>query len=154
MIGIIAAAGVKATRNLSETVPPPQLPELIVVAAWVAFSTGLVLAFNAEPGVLLVADSERHRDVLAATGATLLAGSVVGTLVAGAALGAFVTLVGTHPHRPPRLSLLLGGFFVLIVGGAGTAAPPHSSSETWYPLRNPGTSRCRFPPSRWQSQLG
>ena len=40
-------------------------------------------------------------------------------LVAGAALGAFANLVSADPRRPPRLVLLLGGFFVLTVGGMG-----------------------------------
>ncbi len=34
-------------------------------------------------------------------------------------LGAGANLVGAHPRRPPRLILLLGGFFVLTVGGVG-----------------------------------
>lgn len=49
----------------------------------------------------------------------MVAGSVVGTLVAGAVLGAFANLVRAHPQRPPRLILLLAGFFVLTVGGVG-----------------------------------
>lgn len=49
----------------------------------------------------------------------MIAGSVVGTLFAGAILGAYANLVGAHPERPPRLVLLLGGFFVLTVGGLG-----------------------------------
>jgi hypothetical protein len=52
-------------------------------------------------------------------GATRLAGEIVGTLVAGAALGVFANLVAAGPRRPPRLILLLGGFFVLTVGGLG-----------------------------------
>jgi uncharacterized membrane protein YjjB (DUF3815 family) len=50
---------------------------------------------------------------------TRLAGAVIGTLVAGTVLGACGNLVGAHPERPPRLILLLGGFFVLTVGGVG-----------------------------------
>jgi hypothetical protein len=34
-------------------------------------------------------------------------------------LGAFANLVGAHRHQPPRLILLLGGFFVLTVRGVG-----------------------------------
>jgi uncharacterized membrane protein YjjB (DUF3815 family) len=52
-------------------------------------------------------------------GVTRLAGAVIGTLVAGVVLGACAHLVGVHPRRPPRLVLLLGGFFVLTVGGVG-----------------------------------
>jgi hypothetical protein len=39
-------------------------------------------------------------------------------------LGAFANLVGAHRHRPPRLILLLGGFFVLTVGGIGIRHVP------------------------------
>lgn len=52
-------------------------------------------------------------------GFTRLGGAVLGTIVAGAVLGAFASLVGSDPRRPPRLILMLGGFFVLTVGGVG-----------------------------------
>ena len=55
-------------------------------------------------------------------GATRVAGAVFGTLVAGIALGAFANLVAARPGRPPRLALVLGGFFVLTVGGVGSGA--------------------------------
>lgn len=41
------------------------------------------------------------------------------TLVAGVVLGAFAHLVDAAAKAPPRLVLLLGGFFVLTVGGLG-----------------------------------
>ena len=80
---------------------------------------GLVLAFNAEPGVLLWLVPGVIGTFLLQQGVTRLAGAVIGTLVAGAVLGACANLVGAHPRRPPRLILLLGGFFVLTVGGVG-----------------------------------
>lgn len=66
-----------------------------------------------------MADSKCDRYIPCPAGGNGLAGSVVGTLVAGAMLGAYANLVGAHPERPPRLVLLLGGFFVLTVGGLG-----------------------------------
>jgi uncharacterized membrane protein YjjB (DUF3815 family) len=120
VIGIVAGAGVTGHLDeLSETVPPPQLPELVVLVAWIAFCVGLVLAFNAEPGVVAWLIPSVIGTFLLQQGATVVAGSVVGTLVAGIALGAFGNLIGAHPQRPPRLILLLGGFFVLTVGGVG-----------------------------------
>lgn len=120
VIGIVAAVGATGhLEYLSETVPPPQLPELAVVLAWVAFCAGLVLAFNAELNVLWWLIPSVIGTFLLQQGATVVAGSVVGTLVAGAVLGAFANLVGAHPQRPPRLILLLAGFFVLTVGGVG-----------------------------------
>ena len=78
-----------------------------------------MLAFNAEPGVLLWLVPGVIGTFLLQQGVTRLAGAVIGTLVAGALLGAFANLVSAHPQRPPRLILLLGGFFVLTVGGVG-----------------------------------
>ena len=52
-------------------------------------------------------------------GATRLVGEIAGTLAAGIALGVFAGLSARPAGRPPRLVLLLGGFFVLTVGGLG-----------------------------------
>jgi uncharacterized membrane protein YjjP (DUF1212 family) len=120
VIGIVAAAGVSGHSDaLVETLPPPELPAAVVLAGWVLFCLGLVLAFNAEPSVLVWLVPSVLGTFLLQQGATRLAGAVVGTLVAGAALGAFANVMGAIPDRPPRLILVLGGFFVLTVGGAG-----------------------------------
>ncbi len=120
VIGIVAAAGVTGHLDyLFETVPPQQLHWLVVILAWVVFCVGLVLAFNAELRVLPWLIPSVIVTFLLQQGATVIAGSVVGTLVAGAILGAYANLVGAHPERPPRLALMLGGFFVLTVGGLG-----------------------------------
>ncbi len=50
---------------------------------------------------------------------TWLAGEVAGTFVAAAALSAAATRVGLRPSAPPRLILLLPGFFTLTVGSLG-----------------------------------
>ena len=91
----------------------------MVLAGWVVFCLGLMLAFNAEPAVLVWLVPSVLATFLLQQGATMLAGAVVGTLVAGAALGAYANAVGAIPGRPPRLILVLGGFFVLTVGGVG-----------------------------------
>jgi uncharacterized membrane protein YjjP (DUF1212 family) len=120
VIGIVAAAGITGhVDDLFETVPPPQLPELVVILAWAVFCVGLVLAFNAQLRVLAWLIPSVIVTFLIQQGATIAAGSVVGTLVAGAILGAYANIVGAHPERPPRLVLVLGGFFVLTVGGLG-----------------------------------
>jgi uncharacterized membrane protein YjjP (DUF1212 family) len=120
VIGIVAAADVTGHLDaLSETLPPPDLPYLVTLAGWVVFSAGLVLAFNAEPQVFLWLVPSVIVTFLLQQGATRLAGAVLGTLVAGAALGAFANLLDAGPRRPPRLVLVLGGFFVLTVGGLG-----------------------------------
>lgn len=120
VIGIVAATGVTGHGEmLVETLPPPELPLLVVLAGWVVFCVGLALAFNAEPGVLVWLVPSVIGTFLLQQGATRLAGAVLGTLVAGIALGAYGNLIGAQPLRPPRLLLLLGGFFVLTVGGVG-----------------------------------
>jgi uncharacterized membrane protein YjjP (DUF1212 family) len=120
VIGIVAAAGVTGNgQALVETLPEPELPLGIVILGWVVFSVGLVLAFNAEPGVLVWLVPGVIGTFLLQQGVTRLGGAVIGTLVAGAVLGACASLIGAHPRRPPRLILLLGGFFVLTVGGVG-----------------------------------
>lgn len=120
VIGIVAAAGVTGHGDtLFETLPPPQLPLAVILAGWVVFSVGLVLVFNAEPGILGWLVPSVLGTFLLQQAATWLADDIVGTLVAGAALGAFANVAGAGPHRPPRLLLFLGGFFVLTVGGVG-----------------------------------
>lgn len=120
VIGIVAATGVTGHGEaLAETLPPPELPLVVVLVGWVVFSLGLVLAFNAEPEALVWLVPGVIGTFLLQQGITRLGGAVIGTLAAGAVLGACADLVAAHPRRPPRLILLLGGFFVLTVGGVG-----------------------------------
>lgn len=120
VVGIVAAAGATGHLDaLSETLPPPALPTAVLLAGWVVFSAGLVLAFNGEPVVFAWLVPSVIATYFIQDGATRVAGSVVGTLVAGAVLGAFANLVDRSEHAPPRLILVLGGFFVLTVGGLG-----------------------------------
>jgi hypothetical protein len=54
VVGVVAAAEVTDHPELlSETVPPPDLSDPVLLAGWVVFSVGLVLAFNAEPSVFM-----------------------------------------------------------------------------------------------------
>ncbi|MFF3849798.1 threonine/serine exporter family protein [Streptomyces sp. NPDC002328] len=50
---------------------------------------------------------------------TKLIGETGGTFVAAAVLAATATVLDRAPHRPPRLVLLLPGFFALTVGSLG-----------------------------------
>ncbi|NUP22754.1 MAG: threonine/serine exporter family protein, partial [Streptomyces sp.] len=50
---------------------------------------------------------------------TKLIGETGGTFVAAVVLTAMATLLARSPHRPPRLVLLLPGFFTLTVGSLG-----------------------------------
>ena len=119
VIGIVAATGVSGHGDvLTETLPPPGCRSArswpagwCSVRASSARSTPARVRVWLVPGVL--------GTFLLQQGATHLAGAVIGTLMAGTALGACANLVSAHPERPPRLILLLGGFFVLTVGGVG-----------------------------------
>ena len=54
VLGIVAATGVAGPGDtLVETLPPPELPLVIVLAGRVGVLRGPVLAFDAETGVLL-----------------------------------------------------------------------------------------------------
>lgn len=120
VIGIVAATGATGHGEaLVETLPAPELPLGVVLLGWVVFSVGLVLAFNAEPGALVWLVPGVIGTFLVQQGVTHLSGAVIGTLVAGALLGGAANVVSADPGRPPRLILLLGGFFVLTVGGVG-----------------------------------
>ncbi|MGN6130200.1 MAG: hypothetical protein ACTHOK_07645, partial [Nocardioidaceae bacterium] len=120
VVGIVAAAEAAGRPDaLAETLPAPALPVLVVLLGWVVFSVGLVLAFDAEPGLVGWLVPSVIATYALQQGVTRLAGQVFGTLVAGAVLGAFANLVSGPSRRPPRLLLILGGFFVLTVGGVG-----------------------------------
>jgi len=120
VVGLVAAAEVTGHPDLlTETLPDPELSYGVLLAGWVVFSAGLVLCFNAEARVFVWLVPSVLATFLLQQGSTRVVGAVLGTLVAGAALGAFAALVGGGARRPPRLVLVLGGFFVLTVGGLG-----------------------------------
>lgn len=120
VVGVVAAAELAGRRDLlTETLPRPDVSYAVLLAGWVVFSAGLVLTFNAEPRVFLWLVPSVIATFLLQQGSTRVVGTVLGTVVAGAALGAFANLVDAGPRRPPRLVLVLGGFFVLTVGGLG-----------------------------------
>ena len=83
------------------------------------FAVGLVLAFNAHLRPLPWLIPTVIGTFLIQQGATRLVGEIAGTLAAGIALGVVAGLASRPAGRPPRLVLLLGGFFVLTVGGLG-----------------------------------
>ena len=120
VIGIVAATGVTGHGDaLVETLPPPELPLGVVLAGWVVFSAGLVLAFNAEPGVLVWLVPGVIGTFLLQQGAPRLAGAVHRHARGRCCARRLRQPGGRPPRRPPRLILLLGGFFVLTVGGVG-----------------------------------
>ena len=116
--GVLIAAEISGvgTGGLFETSVPSALPVALIVASWVPFAFGLALAFSA-----------RMRDVpwmLALTylgwgtqlGVTRWIGATAGTFVAATLLAAAAGYLEVSARRPPRIVLILGGFFALTVG--------------------------------------
>ena len=120
VVGIAGGAEITGRTDLLEEHPvTPTLPFAVVVLAWIPFSIGLTLAFNAHLSALRWLIPTVIGTYLVQQGATELVGDITGTLVAGIALGAVANIASRPAHRPPRLVIVLGGFFVLTVGGLG-----------------------------------
>jgi uncharacterized membrane protein YjjP (DUF1212 family) len=116
--GVLIAAEISGvgTGHLFEAAVPGVLPVGLIVASWLPFVIGLALTFSA-----------RMRDVpwvLALTylawgvqfGVTRWIGPTAGTFVAAALLAATAGYLEISARRPPRIVLILGGFFALTVG--------------------------------------
>jgi uncharacterized membrane protein YjjP (DUF1212 family) len=117
-VGVVIAAeisGVSADA-LFDSAVPPVLPFWLVAVSWVPFTFGLVLTFSA-----------RLRDfgwILALTylawgvqlAVTRWVGPAAGTFVAAVLLGAAAGALERSPRNPPRIVLIIGGFFALTVG--------------------------------------
>jgi uncharacterized membrane protein YjjP (DUF1212 family) len=116
--GILIAAEVSGagTASLFEATVPRGLPYWLIVISWVPFVLGMTLTFSA-----------RVRDmpwILALTylawgvqlGVTKWVGPDAGTFIAAGLLAAAAGFLELSPERPPRIVLILGGFFALTVG--------------------------------------
>jgi uncharacterized membrane protein YjjP (DUF1212 family) len=117
-LGVVVAAeisGVSPDRLFTTTVPPV-LPFWLVALSWAPFTLGLVLTFSA-----------RIRDLPWIMALTYLAwgvqiavtrwtGATAGTFVAAVLLGAAAGALERSPRNPPRIVLIIGGFFALTVG--------------------------------------
>ncbi|MEU7378601.1 threonine/serine exporter family protein [Streptomyces sp. NPDC042207] len=95
------------------------LPRWALFLAWIVFTAGTVLAFAIPlrffwPLLLLVYVTVGVQSAL-----TKLAGETGSTFVAAVVLAATATLIARGPRRPPRLILILPGFFTLTVGSLG-----------------------------------
>lgn len=116
--GVAIAADISnvGTRSLFESSVPLSLPHWLVALSWIPFSLGLVWTFSA-----------RMRDLIwillfvylawgTQLAATKLVGPVAGTFIAGTVLALAAGLLARSPSRPPRIVVILGGFFALTVG--------------------------------------
>jgi uncharacterized membrane protein YjjP (DUF1212 family) len=121
VVGIVAAAEVAGVgaAALTEQEVPAELPFLVVLLGWIPFTAGLALVFRARAADLGWVLGGVMGTFLAQQAVTRAVGEVTGTLVAGSLLGAYATWVSRSGRRPPRLVVVLGGFFVLTVGALG-----------------------------------
>ncbi|MET8856006.1 threonine/serine exporter family protein [Streptomyces sp. NPDC004579] len=108
-----------STRALFDIAAASDLPRWALFLSWIVFTVGTLLAF-AIPfrllGLLLVLV---YLTVAVQSLATKAIGETGGTFVAAAVLAAVTTRLTLRPHMPPRLVLLLPGFFTLTVGSLG-----------------------------------
>ncbi|MGW1124626.1 threonine/serine ThrE exporter family protein [Streptomyces sp. NPDC002526] len=106
-------------QDLFDVAAAADLPRWVLFASWTVFTVGALLAFAVPArllGMLLVLV---YLTVGVQTGFTKLLGDVGGTFAAAVVLGAATTWLARRPGRPPRLVLVLPGFFTLTVGSLG-----------------------------------
>ncbi|WP_328903994.1 threonine/serine exporter family protein [Streptomyces sp. NBC_00441] len=106
-------------QDLFDVAAAADLPRWVLFASWTVFTAGALLAFAVPArllGMLLVLV---YLTVGVQTGFTKLLGDVGGTFTAAVVLGAVTTWLARRPGRPPRLVLVLPGFFTLTVGSLG-----------------------------------
>jgi uncharacterized membrane protein YjjB (DUF3815 family) len=117
-IGVVAAAGVSgvATSKLFESDVPSVLPFWVLAVSWVPFTLGLVITFSARIQDLPWMLTLTYLAWFAQFGITRWAGAAVGTFIAAMLLAAAAGLLELSPKNPPRIVLIIGGFFALTVG--------------------------------------
>jgi uncharacterized membrane protein YjjB (DUF3815 family) len=117
-IGVVAAAGVSgvATTQLFESNVPAVLPFWLIAISWVPFTIGLVITFSARLRDLPLMLALTYVAWFCQLGVTRWAGPGAGTFIAAALLAAVAGLLELSPKNPPRIVLILGGFFALTVG--------------------------------------
>lgn len=107
------------THALFDVAAHGDLPRWALFLAWIVFTGGTLLAFAIPlrffwPLLLLV-----YVTVGVQSAFTKVAGETGGTFVAAVFLAGAATLIDMKPHSPPRLILILPGFFTLTVGSLG-----------------------------------
>lgn len=117
-IGVVIAAEVSGVSPdaLFDSVVPPVLPFWLVAASWVPFTLGLVLTFSARMRDLPWILGLTYLAWFAQLGITRWVGPTAGTFAAALLLAAAAGALERSPRNPPRLVLIIGGFFALTVG--------------------------------------
>lgn len=120
-LGVLLGLALTGTsnRSLFDITAASDLPRWALFLGWIVFTVGTLLAFAIPfrllwPLLVLV-----YVTVGVQSLATKAIGETGGTFVAAAVLAAVATRLTLRPDRPPRLVLLLPGFFTLTVGSLG-----------------------------------
>ncbi|MFD5817262.1 threonine/serine exporter family protein [Streptomyces sp. NPDC127038] len=108
-----------STRALFDIAAASDLPRWALFLSWIVFTVGTLLAFAIPFRLLLPLLVLVYVTVAVQSLATKAIGETGGTFVAAAVLAAAATRLALRPDRPPRLVLLLPGFFTLTVGSLG-----------------------------------
>lgn len=108
-----------STRALFDIAAASDLPRWALFLSWIVFTVGTVLAFAIPFRLLLPLLVLVYLTVAVQSLATKAIGETGGTFVAAAVLSAVATRLTLRPHQPPRLVLVLPGFFTLTVGSLG-----------------------------------
>ncbi len=107
------------TRALFDVAADSDLPRWALFLAWIVFTVGTLFAFAVPVRFFLPLLVLVYVTVGVQSAFTKLIGETGGTFVAAVVLAAAATLIARGPHRPPRLILILPGFFTLTVGSLG-----------------------------------
>ncbi|MEU4172703.1 threonine/serine exporter family protein [Streptomyces sp. NPDC026665] len=108
-----------STRALFDIAAASDLPRWALFLSWIVFTVGTLLAFAIPFRLLVPLLVLVYLTVAVQSLATKAIGETGGTFVAAAVLAAVATRLTLRPHQPPRLVLVLPGFFTLTVGSLG-----------------------------------
>jgi uncharacterized membrane protein YjjP (DUF1212 family) len=117
-IGVVIAAEVSGVGAdaLFDSAVPPVLPFWLVAVSWIPFTIGLVLTFSARMRDLPWILGLTYLAWFAQLGVTRWAGPTAGTFAAALLLAAAAGALERSARNPPRIVLIIGGFFALTVG--------------------------------------
>ncbi|MDT7844742.1 threonine/serine exporter family protein [Streptomyces justiciae] len=117
LLGVYATGA--STRALFDIAAEADLPRWALFLSWIVFTAGTVLAFAIPYRLFWPLLALVYVTVAVQSLVTKLIGETGGTFVAAVVLTSVATILARAPHRPPRLVLLLPGFFTLTVGSLG-----------------------------------
>jgi uncharacterized membrane protein YjjB (DUF3815 family) len=120
-VGILLGSAVtgRSMHGIFDIAAASDLPRWVLAFSWAVFAVGTVLAFSIPIRLLGWVMLLVYLPVAVQTLLTDAIGEVGGTFAAAVALSAAAGWLSHPVGRPPRLVMLLGGFFTLTVGSLG-----------------------------------